>query len=514
MRLRRLLAGLAALAAGPALGQAVSTSAGPESVSVTVYRDPDREVDEAFELQWLDGYALISERRTVDIPAGEADIRFEGVAGGIQPESAIVTGLPDGVIEKNQDAWLLSPGSLLDASLGRRVQIRRTSRATGKVTETKAVIRSGSGGAVVLETPAGTEALRCTGLPETLIYDRVPPGLSAKPTLSVRTRSAAAARATITLSYLATGFDWQADYIAELSADGKSLDLFAWLTLANGDETSFLRAETQAVAGRLEREEADRDEPEAPPINLQCWPAGTTTSDLREFQPPPPPAPPPAPSEDIAVSGARMSHANLESASPIAMLSAEQIELGDLKLYRIPEPVTVAAMSQKQVALFHHRKVPVDIVYRYSTWNRDSPSATLVTRNRAAERLGVPLPGGRVAFFQQSRGRRVLVGRGRLGDRAVGEKVEIEIARSTDVQAVVTEEGERFEGKYRLRSKRLTVTNAKDHAVPFEAWIAHQPGDIASTSGELARRDGGLYWVVRVPANGTAAFRYTQREAP
>ncbi len=198
-------------AAAPAAAVPVTTSAGPGAVAVTVYRNPHRSLSDGLELGWLNGYALISERRTVDIPAGEADIRFEGVAGGILPESAIVTGLPAGVVEKNQDAKLLSPGSLLDASLGRRVHLRRTVRATGEVTETEAVVRSGAAGAVVIETAAGVEALRCTGLPETLRHEEVPAGLSARPTLSVRTRSAAAARATVTLSYLAAGFDWQAD---------------------------------------------------------------------------------------------------------------------------------------------------------------------------------------------------------------------------------------------------------------------------------------------------------------
>jgi hypothetical protein len=63
------------------------------------------------ELEWLNGYALITETRRISIPAGEGEIRFEGVAGAILPESAIVTGLPEGVIEKNQDAWLLSPAA-------------------------------------------------------------------------------------------------------------------------------------------------------------------------------------------------------------------------------------------------------------------------------------------------------------------------------------------------------------------------------------------------------------------
>src|SRR6185295_11577049 len=129
-----------------------------------------------------------------------------GVAGGILPQSAIVSGFPEGIVERNRDAYLLSPGTLLDRSLGRRVHIRRTSPDTGKVREEEALIRSGADGAVILQTPAGTEALRCTGLPETLVYDRVPPGLSAKPTLSVRARSSQPVAATVTLSYLSDGF--------------------------------------------------------------------------------------------------------------------------------------------------------------------------------------------------------------------------------------------------------------------------------------------------------------------
>ena len=77
-------------------------------------------------------FALISETRRVTLPAGETELRFEGVAGGIMPQSAIVTGLPEGIIERNRDAYLLSPATLLDRSLGLRVHLRRTSRATGR----------------------------------------------------------------------------------------------------------------------------------------------------------------------------------------------------------------------------------------------------------------------------------------------------------------------------------------------------------------------------------------------
>lgn len=502
MRLLASLVLLAGFAAAPALGQAPVSSAGPEAVSVTVYRDPDRGAAQPFNLSWLNGFALITERRSVDLPAGEAVIRFEGVAGGIIPESAIVTGLADGVIEKNRDAWLLSPGSLLDASLGRRVHIRRTSRATGEVRESEALIRSGADGAVVIETEQGIEALRCTGLPETLVYDEVPAGLSARPTLSVRTRSAAAGRATLTLSYLAMGFDWQADYIAELSPDGEHVDLFAWLTLANGDETGFADADTQAVAGRLNREHQGRSAPQAPPIHLQCWPQGTTTSDLKSYFPPPP-APP---SMDIMVTGSRAARANLESAAPVTVMSAQQEELGDLKLYRIPEPVSVAARSQKQVALLRHERVPVETVYRFQTramFGDHGAVPTVTTRNRREERLGVPLPAGSIAFFEQHRGRRVLVGHGFLADRAVGEDVEIATGESIDVRV----RWEELKDEQGTLSRRITVTNAKPYPVRFEARIVEGGKNIVSRT-KLKERDGDPLWAVTVPANGSRSLTF------
>ena len=264
-----------------ASASAQTVSPGPEAVTVSVYRNPDRSSDTAIELDNLNGFALVTETRRIAIPAGDGVLRFEGVASGILPESAIVSGLPEGVIEKNQDANLLSPASLLGANTGRRVHIRRTVRKTGKTTETDAVIRSGPDGAVVLQTAAGFEALQCTGLPEGIVYDGLPSDLSAKPTLSVRTHSPRAAEVTVTLSYLAANFDWQANYVATIADDGAHVDLFGWVTMASADDTSLVRAQALAVAGHVNREGgAEPIEPADPEVRLQCWPSGTTTRDL------------------------------------------------------------------------------------------------------------------------------------------------------------------------------------------------------------------------------------------
>jgi hypothetical protein len=500
------------LTATPAGAQQIVTSARPERVAVTVYRAPNRSADEPLELGWLEGYALISETRQIAIPAGESEIRFEGVAGGIVPQSAIVRGLPDGIVERNRDAMLLSPESLLDRSLGRRVHLRRTSRATGAVIEQDAIVRSGADGAVVLQTAAGFEALRCTGLPETLHYDGVPAGLSARPTLSVRARSRQPVTATVTLAYLANGFDWQANYIANLSADGSHVELFAWLTLASSDETSFANASTQAVAGRLNREEVEVDAPEAAPLNLTCWPQGRTHDIAPEGY------------GTAAVGGVVNFDGNVgETINELPQLRsrfaqdvvvtgtrAVQEELGDLKLYRIPEPVTVAARSQKQVAFLEQPNVLVSLVYR----NRLDPDGTsdpepatrfLVTRNRPTEGLGIPLPAGGVQLFTQGQGRPILLGEGSVRDRAVGEDVEISVGEAPGVRAAIDYDVETDNDDRYI----LTVTNDQAAPVRYELeFLPGEGGEVRPRGARFGRRNGYPLWVVTVPANGSATLRY------
>ncbi len=511
--LRVLIAILPMLLAAPAAAQGIVTSARPDRVAVTVYRDPNRPAAQAPNIQWLNGVALISETRRITVPVGTSDIRFEGVAGGIIPQSAIVTGLPEGFIERNRDAYLLSPATLLDRSLGRRVHIRRTSRATGRVREQEAVIRSGAGGAVVLETEGGFEALRCTGLAERLVYDEVPPGLSARPTLSVRARATRSVTATVTLSYLASGFDWQADYVATVSPETGQIGLFAWLTLANSDETGFANASTQAVAGRINRRDVPRQPSEGGPLRISCWPQ-ETTSDIpleewermvREED-----------ADDLVVTGSRlaarrgyaMAPPPAPPPAPMVAQQAQQEELGDLKLYRIPEPVTVAARSQKQVALLQQPQVQVRTVYRQRFYPatqtvQGSAHRFFVTRNRREDGLGLPLPAGRLMLFDEADGRQILVGQAVIRDFAVGEEVEIDFGEVPGILTVHTPLSRSAE----MADYEVVVTNDRPWPVAYELELLVQPSQVRSEA-RLGRRNGMTLWSTTIPANGRATLRY------
>jgi hypothetical protein len=492
-----------AIAGTAAAGQEVVTSPGPDHVAVTVYRAPGRWPGQALDLDWLNGFALISETRRISIPAGDSEIRFEGVAGGIQPQSAIVTGFPGAIAERNRDAYLLSATSLVERSLGRRVHLRRTSAATGAVTEQDVVIRSGADGAVVLQTAEGFEALRCTGQNETLRFDQVPPGLSARPTLSVRTHSDQPVTATVTLSYLATGFDWQANYVASLSPDGSHVDLFAWVTLASSDETSFRDANTQAVAGHVNRERVEPEERRVAPLQLRCWPQARTSDiaaggdDLRQL--------PALMARRGGVAGEEGGENIVVTGSRITAPEA----LGDLKLYRIPEPVTVAAHSQKQVSFLDQPNVQVRTVYRHrfgagDDGNLDAATRYLITRNRREEGLGIPLPAGSVQLFAQMGGRPILLGEGSLTDRAVGEDVEISVGEAPGVRGRIEMQADDDKSERRL----LTVTNDQSLPIAYEAEIGVDENWTFTPDGRLDRRNGRPIWRVTIPANGTAILRY------
>jgi hypothetical protein len=538
------LFGVYGLGATPvALAQDVLASP-PLDVSVTVYRDPDRN-EGGFDLNNLNGFALITETRRVKIAPGQHRLRFEGVADGIEPASAIVTGLPSGVIEKNRDAALLSPSALIDAAEAQqgRVILARTDEATGKVTRVEGRIRSQAANGVVFETPDGVEALRCSGMPETFSFASAGTGLSAQPTLSVLTRTDKTIEAVVQISYLARGFDWAADYTASMAASPGKMDLGAWITLANGNGMSFPNARVQIVAGRLNRESGEIEPISlGQPVLAQCWPQGSTSDTPDQtyierafplgFDPysydsraamampvPAPPPPPPPPSAPEAV----MARAK----------SAEQEDLGDLKLYRVPDRTTVASRQSKQVRMLDQDDVPItkihEAFYSANSTQGYAPLAIVLrTMNDKKNNLGLPLPSGRVAVFESAgsgaSAQRLLAGQTNLRDLAINEETELRFPGGAAVQArqvieardiapgkplsFLPGKGDR-KGASISQVSRIEISNAQPYAVQVEMRVYVFSGqEIVKADHPVAQKNGQPIFRLTVPANSDATIRY------
>jgi hypothetical protein len=225
------------LLSSTALADIVSPA--PESVRVTIYRTAQDTVatyaveeSYGFENTGTPGLVMVSETRTVEIPAGVSTIVFRGVADQIVPQTAALEGLPAVLLESNFDYDLMTPGAVIAKSHGEHVQLVRTDQATGRTTVREAILRTGPEG-IVLDVDGKTEALNCSGLDEKLVFPRVPPGLADEPRLSMTIRAASAGKYTVQLSYLALGIDWSADYVARTDPDDRTLTLTGWLTLVN-----------------------------------------------------------------------------------------------------------------------------------------------------------------------------------------------------------------------------------------------------------------------------------------
>ena len=541
--MRRLAALLLLALPAPVLAQEVAAS-DPTDLSVTIYRDPARGEGGAIQLANLGGFAVVTETRRVTLPKGRSRLKFEGVVDGIIPESAIVSGLPGGVIEKNRDAAVLSSAALLQATQGKEVQLKRTNRKTGKSELVPARIVSASNEGVVFETPAGKEAWQCSGLAEGFRYDQTASGLSARPVLSVQTRTERAVSAVVTLTYLAQGFDWSASYTADVDPQAKQMDLGGWITLANANTVSLNDAQVSVVAGGLKREAWRKLVDGSPRVVARCWPAQRTHQVPRKPERPYQLVRPYEPDDgveseegyaqmsavaaDIIVTGSRRGR----SAPAPAMMApppppppppvAEQ--LGDLKLYRLNYRTSVSAKQMKQTRLLEAEGVSFDRVYKYTLDPLDpnvseyleeklsgetefvNPVAVLRSRNDKEHDLGMPLPSGAFVIQQDHGGRTMLLGQPRLRDTAQDEKIELLLGPAPDLT---------IERRTTKRSKRkqwqtVTFSNAGREArviqLHYRTWGSVK---VEGKDAPLTREDGETVLRVTLEPNSRRSFATT-----
>jgi hypothetical protein len=497
---------LIGLAAGPAGAQAVAEA--PSAASVTIYRDRNISTGDLSDLDPSQGLAMITETRSVEVPAGASRIAFRDVADTMVPETVAVQGLPGEVAERNEDFDLLSPWSLVERSVGRAVRVVQTNRGNGTVTERRAVILSGPNG-VLLDFEGRLEALGCDGVPTRLIFDREPPGLGDRPTFSVLANVPKAGRYTVKLSYLATGFSWSADYVAKIRPDGRTLDLSGWLTLSNKSAAGFAKAPTQVVAGDLQRDEATRPpQPESAPIAANCWGIADRTN-------------------GIVPLAAPMVERRFDAANEINEIVvtgtkrlAVQSELGDYKLYTLPEPTTVAARQTKQVAFLDQPDVPFERVYVYRLEGdgglddesvETAPNVVLRLQNKAQSGLGKPLPSGTISVMEPGGGGLVLAGEQTVRDTPVGLPLELTIGRAMDVAVAPRVTQDTGRAGFETRSVTISVANGKPQPIVLEV---HQPrvGEnftIDGASQPWTAKAGDEVWTLRLAAGERAQLRYT-----
>jgi len=204
-------------------------------------------------------------------------------------------------------------------------------------------------------------------------------------------------------------------------------------------------------------------------------------------------------------------------------------ELGDYKLYAVPEPTTIAARQSKQVSFLSQSRVPFTRVYAF-TVDEDSirnendfmpqPATTLLRlQNKESDRLGKPLPRGVVSVMETGTAGAVLAGQDRLDDSPVGLPIELRLGKAMDVfiEPRVTAE-QTIEGEDHDEERiSVEVRLGNDKPVPITLEY-RQPSSgegfrIVSESRSHAFKEGEIRWTFRLRPGARAVLRYSMQRS-
>jgi hypothetical protein len=160
--------------------------------------------------------------------------------------------------------------------------------------------------------------------------------------------------------------------------------------------------------------------------------------------------------------------ARLDSASASPVIAVQE-DLGDLKLYRVPERVTVSAKGLKQIAFLDKKAVRGRLVYQTDCqpWSVSDGSVPAEMRfetvNDMKHGLGLPLPMGGITFFEPSERGELFVGEQQLRDYASGQDVELPLGDSAQVFSTCERiAGAVDNGDFRMKA---TLRNANPRAI-------------------------------------------------
>ena len=447
--------------------QQTSTEADRKAVSITVYNQNFGVVREVRELPTL-GTGLVS-------------LEFRDVAATIQPETVAIKSLSApgaiSVLEQNYRYDLLTPTTLLQKYVGKKIRTYRYHEATGKEEAADAELLS------VAEQPILRLNGEVTfGYPARYAFPQVPDNLIAKPTLMWLV-SSQQAKQRIEVSYLAQSLNWHADYVLVVSEQDTQGALQGWVTLSNQSGTSYRDAELKLVAGDVNRVQPQR----------------------------------------LQKGGERDMAASIRPAAP----GFSEQALFEYHLYTLGRPTTVLDNEQKQVSLLEADAVKIQkklIFYGQQYWYRgqygqiqsnQKVGVYLDFKNDQQSKLGMPLPKGTIRVYKADKsGAKQFVGEDQIDHTPRDEKLRVKMGDAFDVVGDRKQMEWRALGNCVSESRwEIELRNHKDAAVEVEDY---EPigGDwtILESSLPYEKKDAGTFtFNVKVPARGKTKFSYKVR---
>ena len=391
-------------------------------------------------------FAVVRQDLPLDLKSGENQVNVSDVTLHMEPDSVILRD-PSGkhrvnVLEQNYRADPVSQSSLLSLYEGRTIDFELPDHTMVK----GKVIRSGyvrpdyfnlNGYAQPL--PASEEPIieiggqLRFGLPGTPIFPDLTGETILKPQLEWTVATDKPGRFPAEFSYVTGGLSWQADYNIVAPEKGDVLDIVGWITMDNRSGKTFENARLKLIAGDVNKIQQGRV-----PVAARAFAL--------------------AASEAVAIPPVTERAFDeyhlytLERATTLRDNETKQVEF-----------IHAASVASKQLYIYDGAKIDIN---RYNGWNWENvrndhsygteanPKVWVMREfaNSQANRLGMPLPKGRVRFYRRNDDGQVeFTGENMIDHTPKDETVRIYTGNAFDLT------GERHRTSY-------TVDNAKNSA--------------------------------------------------
>ncbi len=364
-----------------------------------------------------DNLGVVKETRKLDLPRGVSEIKITDVAAQIDPTSVYIK-LNGTVIEQNYQYDLVSVYKILEKYLDKSVQLINEK---GELLE--GTLLSARDGQIVLRNRNG--GLMMIGRLDKyrVSVADLPEGLITKPTLVWKVDSRTSGRQDAEISYHTGGMKWHAEYVAVLNKDDTKLDLKAWVSIENQSGATYPNATLKLIAGDINRVQEQAMYPMARGKMLMA-----------------------------------------EAAAP----QFDEQSLFEYHAYALQRPTTLANNETKQISLFEAENVSV--VKKFQHKGGKKVNVVVEFENKSSNRLGMPLPKGKVRVNKEDRGAIEFIGEDQLDHTPRDEKISLKIGDAFDIVA------EEVQADYKQLSERsnetmwkITFKNRKDEAVTIEA---------------------------------------------
>ncbi|MGB7574244.1 MAG: DUF4139 domain-containing protein [Thermodesulfobacteriota bacterium] len=358
---------------------------------------------------------LVKDTRLIDFKPGIHELKFMDVAAKIDPTTVHIKSLINGsslnVWEQNYEYDLLSPQKLLEKFVGQSVQLATINPETKKEEIVEATLLSTQGGNIF---QIGDKIH--IGHYGRVLLSKIPENLIPQPTLVWMLENKLSKPQKLEASYLTSGINWKADYVAVLNKLDTMTDLTGWVTIDNRSGATYQNALLKLVAGDINRVQGEM----------------------------------------------RMDYARPMAAAKEASPQFKEESFFEYHLYTLDRRTTIKDNQTKQMTLLDANQIPVKKLFIFSgspqyyyyqmnqSTNKQKIGVFLELENTKKNNLGMPLPKGTVRVYKEDKdGSLQFVGEDRIDHTPKDEKFKIKIGEAFDVV------GERIQTDYKRLGSNL-----------------------------------------------------------